>query len=703
MAGKIDHGRVQQDPRFLFLERDQQNTFLRTQLHARIERNTLLEARLLSTLDALDELQAVAALDLQRAHRENERLTRKLEISRMAARAAETEKEDMRAAVLQLITKVESCSDYSKWHTARLELSHRLSLHPQRNAKPLLGHPQSGPDSDLRSGECACPHAYTPAIVTELVDALAREQRSCNHTVAEAESRITVLQARVAARDVEIARRAVACRCLPAPGVYPTHLDILSGEERTYTAVHISARNRMLETDIIVLEEEASKTIFESRSEQSVQTEPTGSNTPPVFPSAYLSSRTSSRSVGPHLATGEARDINAGDLGDVCEKLGEKDTMPAALSALDAQISQLRKGLTELLAEKEDLHLLLQGQLARRNIGQGDQHVPFLVPSNEERDERAREAGVVHKEDEVEGEEFKEILLVEEECIRLMYSEDALRAELNHARGRLAALNDENIHLKERLSLTQRMLSEDPGRNSLRQDTGGRTSLNLLTTWDRWRPSAFGPGDIPLHSPGLVPLSRPLPSGSSAIDVAFPPLQPVPLPPLSTIPVDQHPPPDFFLNNPLSTDSTLSSSSSSGLRTPTSLEDPSTIPLPETPPFDEAENEAEGDDATASAGSRDMLSESESVLRFPNSRDADAVAHELAVARADADAREREISEVRDALASLQLHGTRLQSVEGVWSAALGEDGAASANVDPDSHRDTDAGTDEVRDALGRT
>lgn len=82
-----------------------QNTFLREQLVARIEHASHLETRLLYTLDALDELQASSARELQQVHRENAHLTEKLRVWEAIARDADTEKFDMSSAVLELVTK----------------------------------------------------------------------------------------------------------------------------------------------------------------------------------------------------------------------------------------------------------------------------------------------------------------------------------------------------------------------------------------------------------------------------------------------------------------------------------------------------------------------------------------------------------------------------------------------------------------------
>ena len=78
---------------------------LRQQLNAHIDRNVLLETRLLSTQDALDDIRASSTEEVQALERENARLIRKCETHERIAREAERENADMKGTILQLIAK----------------------------------------------------------------------------------------------------------------------------------------------------------------------------------------------------------------------------------------------------------------------------------------------------------------------------------------------------------------------------------------------------------------------------------------------------------------------------------------------------------------------------------------------------------------------------------------------------------------------
>lgn len=80
---------------------------MRQQINAHIQRNTLLETRLLSTLDTLDDVRATSTEEMHILERENARLVRKCEAYERAARDSEKEKADLQGAVLQLVAKGE--------------------------------------------------------------------------------------------------------------------------------------------------------------------------------------------------------------------------------------------------------------------------------------------------------------------------------------------------------------------------------------------------------------------------------------------------------------------------------------------------------------------------------------------------------------------------------------------------------------------
>ena len=103
--------------------------------------------------------------------------------------------------------------------------------------------------------ECNCAQAYSSAIIEELSDALEREKRAHALTIEEAERRIAALQARIAVRDTEIARRATTCRCLPTTSTFgpSAHLELLSEEEQARVAARTAETNRIIRSEVASL------------------------------------------------------------------------------------------------------------------------------------------------------------------------------------------------------------------------------------------------------------------------------------------------------------------------------------------------------------------------------------------------------------------------------------------------------------------
>jgi hypothetical protein len=90
---------------YLFLTFDPQIAYLECQVQAYISRTSHIHARLLSTLDTLDSLQASHNLELVSEANAKERLSGKLHRYIDFVREAEVEKDDLRDAVIQLVEK----------------------------------------------------------------------------------------------------------------------------------------------------------------------------------------------------------------------------------------------------------------------------------------------------------------------------------------------------------------------------------------------------------------------------------------------------------------------------------------------------------------------------------------------------------------------------------------------------------------------
>ena len=200
-----------------------------------------------------------------------------------------------------------------------------------------------------------------------------------------------------------------------------------------------------------------------------------------------------------------------------------------------------------------------------------------------------------------------------------MRLEDKRRLELEETRQREEQLLEQNAHLQKELA-------------RLREDLSAPRPARSLD----------GSVENLLHS--SLPDSAMQTPATSAIDLAFPPLQPTSISPTSSMRLAVSPSELF------SPSSTPSSSSSSDLPTPTSPADPSVIPLPETPPYEDGET---AEDATQQAATPQTVDGSPDAEPTGN-RESDLVARELAETRAEADARDREIAELQEAIANLQ-------------------------------------------------
>ena len=133
---------------------------------------------------------------------------------------------------------VESCSDFSKWHAARVQLSDNLTIAPQTQI-PLT--------ASNRNNECACPHAYSPAIIRELSDALTQEQKAHALSVSESQRRISTLRERLAAREAEATTHSVVCQSHSHKYVFSSGRDHnrLHGSDNEHNIAQTYTRNRV--------------------------------------------------------------------------------------------------------------------------------------------------------------------------------------------------------------------------------------------------------------------------------------------------------------------------------------------------------------------------------------------------------------------------------------------------------------------------
>ncbi|EPQ56773.1 hypothetical protein GLOTRDRAFT_121105 [Gloeophyllum trabeum ATCC 11539] len=215
----------------LLEEKDAKIARLELEVQAFAARASHMQGRFLSTLDALDELEAKHRLELDESQQEIHQL--RTNLSRYIARveAAESERDDMRDAVMQLVEKVEKSNDYSLWPHSRI----RLARPAGKNASASIRTREDLPsDEDL--------HAYASALIASLRVERDLERKAHAITRRDAEHRVALLEAQVARRDAE----------LEACIFHPEHMSKLQAAEHEPKLVPLSAKDTSLsEEDII--------------------------------------------------------------------------------------------------------------------------------------------------------------------------------------------------------------------------------------------------------------------------------------------------------------------------------------------------------------------------------------------------------------------------------------------------------------------
>lgn len=265
------------------------------QLQAFKGRVSHVQARLLSTLDALDSLQSTHATELEEALQTEERLKGRLNRYGDIAQVAELERDDLRDAVIQLVEKggswtfcfgeyavrdtiyltraavsssvVEMANDYTSWPRSRIELTSYLGLLSRHTpgslalltmlsiSGPFVADPIESKENQQASGVHS--NADLLAYAASMIDSLRRERdlerNAYVYTQQVAESKIRNLKALLARREAELE----ACiehtaECFKAPsavlGRNPetpvTRKEIISILDATVT------RNRTLEIEV---------------------------------------------------------------------------------------------------------------------------------------------------------------------------------------------------------------------------------------------------------------------------------------------------------------------------------------------------------------------------------------------------------------------------------------------------------------------
>lgn len=246
-----------------------------------------LEARLLSTLDALDALQASSLSEIEHGSQTILQLRRRLALLETTLQNIENERDDLKDAVLRLVERggwgqivlfgagrlgvrchsssysycalvVEMSNDYSNWPRCRIQVAGSLAVAPA----PL---PSPPPIANASNGS----NIYTASIIQELSRKLVSEQNAHAQTVKEADVRIASLEAKVARRDAELEYFILTGRTLPsnlsvrapsrsdAPAIRrrtkTQEPPVLSQQEAAEILSTAAARNRALEAEVYAL------------------------------------------------------------------------------------------------------------------------------------------------------------------------------------------------------------------------------------------------------------------------------------------------------------------------------------------------------------------------------------------------------------------------------------------------------------------
>lgn len=173
-------------------KRVEQITCLEARIEAYIARTSETQARLLKTIDTVDSLKAQHIVDLTAKERERVNLSHEIERWKTFAKALEVERDDLKDVVEDLIQKVQMSSDWSMWPCSRMDITKHLHQLTENQFTPS--------DTGCRDSEDVL--EYSVSIITRLRNELDHERKAHCKVVEEANLRISELEAKVAAREV---------------------------------------------------------------------------------------------------------------------------------------------------------------------------------------------------------------------------------------------------------------------------------------------------------------------------------------------------------------------------------------------------------------------------------------------------------------------------------------------------------------------
>ncbi|OAX41174.1 hypothetical protein K503DRAFT_767910 [Rhizopogon vinicolor AM-OR11-026] len=192
MGNKDQRTLMQDDVKTALRKRDEQNASLEARIDAYIARTAETQARLLKTIDILNSLKVQHAIDLMAKEHEKEILRKEVERWKTFAKVCEVERDDLRDVVEDLIQKVEMSSDFSMLHCSRMNITKHLHELPEKIFE----------SNDTRNSEDILD--YGASIITRLRTELDHERKTHCKAVEEANLRISELEAQVAAREARL-------------------------------------------------------------------------------------------------------------------------------------------------------------------------------------------------------------------------------------------------------------------------------------------------------------------------------------------------------------------------------------------------------------------------------------------------------------------------------------------------------------------
>lgn len=426
-------------------KRDEQITCLEARIDAYIARTSETQARLLKTIDTVDSLKAQHVIDL--AAKEHERVTLPHEIDRWRtfAKVLEVERDDLKDVVEDLIQKVHMSSDWSMWPCSRMDITKHLHQLPENHFKPG--------DTSCRDSEDIL--EYGASVITRLRTELDHERKAHCKVVEEANHRISELEAKVAAREVVLEasirhhqkRDNIRSPLDHSPQARTPESEMpppepMTDEDCLRALVDSNTRNKSLEIEIRSLARKLERARDSVASPACISADTTpvvGPSSPPKFASPdhphqpVIPRKPLTTDTETHFTpTLHTVSILPADSHVVTRPLSYNSPTASSDSASQRSITRLDNQInlytSQLVAFKAERKALVEVAVRKHRLSNGGEPPDFL-----------------------------QILVIEEECVRLASQVSHLEQELQHSRS--SAKSREHELLKEidalKLSLHQ--------------------------------------------------------------------------------------------------------------------------------------------------------------------------------------------------------------------------------------------------------